>query len=99
MLGFISFSPTYRADMDWKEARLRNLRVSFELMLTPMVYQLTSAQQRQADILRRSAALFDAGKLRVHVAETLPFEQAATAHRVIESGGMIGKLVLVMDGN
>ena len=94
MLGFISFSPTYRADMDWKEARLRNLRVSFELMLTPMVYQLTSA-----DILRRSAALFDAGKLRVHVAETLPFEQAATAHRVIESGGMIGKLVLVMDGN
>ena len=83
--------------MDWKEARLRNLRVSFELMLTPMVYRLTAAQQRQADILRRCAALFDNGKLRIQLAKTFPLEQAAEAHRAIEAGGMIGKLALVMD--
>ena len=84
-------------DMDWKEARLRNLRVSFELMLTPMVYGLSTAQQHQADILRRCAELFDAGKLRIHLARTFPLEQAAEAHRVIEAGGMTGKLALVMD--
>ena len=85
------------SDMDWKEARLRNLRVGFELMLTPMVYGLSTAQQHQADILRRCAELFDAGKLRVHLAKTFPLEQAAEAHSVIEAGGMTGKLALVMD--
>jgi len=85
------------SDMDWKEARLRNLRVGFELMLTPMVYGLSAAQQHQADILRRCAELFDAGKLRVHLAKTFPLEQAAEAHSVIEAGGMTGKLALVMD--
>ncbi len=85
------------SDMDWKEARLRNLRMGFELMLTPMVYGLSAAQQHQADILRRCAELFDAGKLRIHLAKTFPLEQAAEAHRVIEAGGMTGKLALVMD--
>jgi len=85
------------ADMDWKEARLRNLRVSFELMLTPMVYRLGAAQRHQVDILRRGAELFDSGKLRIHLAGTFPLEQAAEAHRLIEAGGMVGKLALVMD--
>jgi len=85
------------SDMDWKEARLRNLRVGFELMLTPMVYGLSAAQQHQAEILRRGAELFDAGKLRIHLTGTFPLEQAAEAHRIIEAGGMTGKLALVMD--
>ncbi len=84
-------------DMDWKEARLRNLRVSFELMLSPMVYRLNAARQQQADILRRCAELFDNGKLRIHLAKTFPLAQAAEAHRMIEAGGMTGKTVLVMD--
>jgi NADPH2:quinone reductase len=84
-------------DTDWKEARLRNLRVSFELMLSPMIFGLGAAQQHQADILRRCAALFDAGKLRIHLAGTFPLDQAAAAHRLIEAGGMTGKLALVMD--
>jgi NADPH2:quinone reductase len=85
------------SDMDWKEARLRNLRVAFELMLAPMVYGLSAAQQHQADILRRCAELFDSGKLRIHLTKTFPLEQAAEAHRLIEAGGMVGKLALVMD--
>jgi NADPH2:quinone reductase len=84
-------------DMDWKEARLRNLRVSFELMLTPMIYRLSAVQEQQAGILRRCAELFDAGKLRIHLAEGFPLEHAAEAHRLIEAGGMTGKLALVMD--
>jgi len=84
-------------DMDWKEARLRNLRVSFELMLTPMVHRLSAAQRHQADILRHCAELFDSGALCIHLAKTFPLEQAAEAHRLIEAGGMVGKLALVMD--
>ena len=84
-------------DMDWKEARLRNLRVSLELMLTPMIYHLTAAQQHQADILRRCAELLDTGLLRIQLTKTFPLEQVVEAHRCLEAGGMIGKLALVMD--
>ncbi len=84
------------ADLDWKEARLRNLRVSFELMLTPMLYGLMNVQQHHADILRRAAALFDAGTLHIHISHTLPLEQAAEAHQLIEAGGVTGKIVLTI---
>ena len=83
-------------DTDWKEARLRNLRVSLELMLTPMYRGLTAARRHQADILERCARLFDEGRLRVHVSGTYPLAEAAEAHRRLEAGGMIGKLVLVV---
>ncbi len=84
------------ADTDWKEARLRNLRVSLELMLTPMHRGLTAARRHQADILARCGELFDAGRLRVHVTATFPLAQAAEAHRRLEAGSMTGKLVLVV---
>lgn len=84
-------------DMDWKEARQRNLRVSFELMLSPMLYELFEARRNQAEILRRCSALFEAGKLRIHVARTFPLEQAAEAHRLIEMGGVMGKIVLAIN--
>lgn len=84
------------ADLDLKEARNRNLRLSFELMLTPQLKGLTEALDHQGEILRRCGELFDSGKLRVEVAESFPLEQAAAAHRRLEAGGMVGKLVLRM---
>jgi len=84
-------------DLDWKEARLRNLRVSFELMLTPMIYSIDAAQQHQAEILRRCTALIDNGELRIRLSKTFPLDKAAEAHRLLEAGGMLGKLALVMD--
>lgn len=85
------------ADVDWKEARLRNLQVAFELMLSPMYYGEVAAQAHQAQILRECAALFDRGDLQVQVADVLPLEQAAAAHRQLEQGGFSGKLVLAID--
>jgi len=79
---------------DWKTVRLRNIRISQELMLTPMVMNLRTAARHQSDILKRCAACFDDGSLIVHVSHTLPFEQTADAHRLIEAGGMMGKIVL-----
>ena len=84
-------------DLDWKEARLRNLRVGFELMLIPMLYGIAAAQEHQAEILRRCATLIDNGTLRVRLSKTFPLDKAAEAHRLLEAGGMTGKLALVMD--
>ena len=83
-------------ETDWKVARLRNLRVSQELMLSPMYYGWTDAQQHQGWILEQCAELFDSGRLRVQVDRVLALEEAAEAHRLIEAGGMTGKLVLTI---
>ena len=85
------------ANTDWKTARIRNLRVTQELMLTPMVLKLADARHHQGEILRRCAALMATDSLHIEVAGTYPLEQAADAHRRIEAGGMQGKLVLTLD--
>ncbi|PIP02426.1 MAG: alcohol dehydrogenase [Zetaproteobacteria bacterium CG_4_9_14_3_um_filter_54_145] len=81
-------------DADWKTIRLRNIRVSQELMLTPMLMDLPDAAEHHGDILEQCAQFFDECKLSVFVSDTLPLEQAAEAHRRIEAGSMSGKLVL-----
>jgi NADPH:quinone reductase len=79
------------------EARLRNLRIGFELMLTPMLRGLDAARDHQAHILRQCAEWIDAGQLSLHVSQTFPLVQAASAHRQIETGHTVGKLVLTID--
>jgi len=44
--------------------------------------------------LAELAGLFDGGKLKVNVAAALPLDQAAEAHRMIETGRTAGKIVL-----
>jgi NADPH2:quinone reductase len=83
-------------DVDWKEARNRNLSISFTLMLTPMFMDLPAARRHQGEILRQCAILIDSGRLQPIVAQTLPLEQAASAHARIEAGHVAGKLVLTM---
>jgi len=82
------------SDTDWKTIRLRNIRVSQELMLTPMVFDLHDAAAHHAQILAQCARWFEEGALTIEIAEILPLEQAAEAHRRIEAGHMRGKLVL-----
>lgn len=83
--------------MNWKTARSRNLRISYELMLTPMLQGVVAAQQHQAEILEQCARWIDEGKLKVHISKILPLEQAAEAHRLLEAGSMMGKIVLLTD--
>ncbi|MBD0268911.1 MAG: zinc-dependent alcohol dehydrogenase family protein [Cyanobacteria bacterium Co-bin8] len=84
------------AETDWKTARSRNLRISYELMLTPLLQNLIEARQQQARILKQGARCFEVGKLKIHVGQTYPLEQAAEAHRQLEAGSIMGKVVLVM---
>lgn len=81
-------------DMDWSEARIRNLRFSFELMLTPTILGLNNAKQHQGNILSQCAILIDKGKLHIEVAEQFGLEKAAKAQHILETQHPAGKLVL-----
>ena len=80
--------------LDLSEARMRNLLIGFELMLTPMLRDLDSARDKHVELLKKCADLIDAGTLKIHVSEVLTLENAARAHDLIEAGHTIGKLVL-----
>ncbi len=82
---------------DTQLARLRNLSLDYELMLTPQVMNMHDERVRQRKILEQGAALMEAGKLTVQISHQLPLEQAAEAHRLIEAGGMVGKVVLTIN--
>ncbi|MCK5831010.1 MAG: zinc-dependent alcohol dehydrogenase family protein [Methylococcales bacterium] len=82
---------------DLSEARMRNLLIGFELMLTPMLKNLSVARDKHINILRQCAEWVDNGTLKVHVSDTLPLNQAALAHNKIEKGHTIGKIVLEID--
>ena len=83
--------------LDLKEARNRNLRISLELMLTPMLYDLPRARTHQGEILRRCGKMIDNGDLRIHCSASFPLAQAQEAHKLIEEGHVTGKIVLTMD--
>jgi NADPH2:quinone reductase len=83
---------------DWKSLRMKNVRVSQELMLTPMIYDLKAGAEHHADILEQCAQFVDENRLSIFVSEVLPLEAAAKAHQLIEAGGTTGKIVLDTSG-
>jgi NADPH2:quinone reductase len=85
------------AHFNWKTARSRNLRISLELMLTPMLQGLVGAQQHQAEILKQCATWIDEGKLKIHLGQTFPLKDAAAAHKALETGSTTGKIALLID--
>ncbi|MCU0547542.1 MAG: zinc-dependent alcohol dehydrogenase family protein [Oscillatoriaceae cyanobacterium Prado104] len=79
-----------------KTARTRNLRISLELMLTPLLQNLVQEQQQQAKILQQCARLCDRNLLKIHVSQTFPLAEAAAAHKLLETGSVTGKIVLLI---
>ena len=80
-----------------KIARQRNLRISLELMLTPMLQGLVAAQQHQGSILKQCASWIDEGKLKIHLGQTFSLQDAVAAHKAIETGSTTGKIALLID--
>jgi NADPH:quinone reductase len=85
------------ANTVWKVARNRNLRISLELMLTPMLQGIVEMQQYHAEILEQCASWIDRGELKIHVNHEFPLQDAAKAHQLLESGSMTGKIVLLIN--
>ena len=81
-------------DSDLTEARMRNLLIGFELMLTPMLRDLDEARDKHVQILQQCALWIDEGLLRPHISHQFPLQQAAEAHSLIEAGHTSGKIVL-----
>lgn len=80
--------------VDLNEARIRNLLIGFELMLTPMLRDLDDARLKHIEILNACADWIDRGLLKAHVSQIFPLTHAAEAHAMIEQGHTTGKLVL-----
>ncbi|MBR8830801.1 MAG: Quinone oxidoreductase 1 [Chroococcopsis gigantea SAG 12.99] len=77
-----------------KTARDRNLRISLELMLSPALLGLTEALKHQTSILKQCATWIDAGKIKIHLGQTFPLEEANKAHQLLETGSVTGKIAL-----
>lgn len=74
----------------------KSVTVSYEFMFTRSKYN-TPDKVRQHDILTKSAQLFETGALKSTLNQTLTPINATTikeAHRILESGKSIGKLVV-----
>lgn len=93
----VTLLATLLTSEDVQLARLRNLTLSYELMLTPQVMQLHDERIRQRKILEHCTQLIETGKLGVLISYALPLAEAQQAHRLIEQGGMMGKVILTMD--
>ncbi|GAB6140789.1 zinc-dependent alcohol dehydrogenase family protein [Methylosoma difficile] len=77
-----------------KEARMRNLLIGFELMLTPMLRNLPEARDKQVEILKRCAKWVDNDLLKIELSHVMALDDAALAHQQIETGHTSGKIVL-----
>ena len=82
---------------DTQLARVRNLSLCYEMMLTPQLMNLHDARVRQRKILEDAAKRVEAGELGVLVTHRMPLAQACDAHRLIEAGGVTGKIILTLE--
>jgi NADPH2:quinone reductase len=60
-----------------------------------MLRDLPQARAEQLAILCNCSEFIDSGSLKITLADSLPLDQAAEAHRRIEEGHTQGKIVLI----
>lgn len=92
----VSILATPMTATDVQLARVRNLTLCYELMVTPQLMKLHDQRIRQRKILEEGAKLIEAGKLGVLVSRQLPLVEIAQAHKLIEKGGVAGKIIVTM---
>lgn len=76
------------------KVRYRNITVHYQFMGARVAYNIDPS--RQGRILSGIAALVDRGLLTPHVSARFSLEQVAEAHRYIETGRTIGKIVVLV---
>lgn len=73
-----------------------NVTIHNVMMLTPMWKGLRPHLIRQAAILQKAMEWLAAGKVFVCIQDRFPLAKAADAHRLLESAGGSGKIILTM---
>ena len=82
--------------LDIRKLKQKSLSLHWELMFTRSMFE-TDDMSRQRELLNRVAELIDAGRIRTTVGANygaICAENLRRAHRDIESGTAIGKIVL-----
>lgn len=79
-------------EQNFFDARVRNLMVGFELMLTPMIKELRAARLHQIEILKQCACMIEKQQLFVKVTNIESLENMVWVHETIETGHMMGKI-------
>jgi len=75
-------------------AKLRNLSLSYELMLTPIHFKMHGARVRQTEMLENAARLIDDEKIKVFVNNVFGLDEVEQAHQIVEDGHSTGKTVI-----
>ena len=73
-----------------------NVTIHNLMMLTPMWKGLRPHLIRQASILQKAMDWLADGRIFVRIQDRFPLEKAAEAHRLLESAGGSGKIILTM---
>lgn len=81
-------------EVELADARMKNLLIGFELMLTPMLKQLDVARDKQIQILNQCRLWVEQDELKVLISDVLSLQQVAEAHQKIEQGSVTGKIVI-----
>ena len=92
-LVFIAFLRGVKTELDVNELMRRRLTLSGST-LRPRPIEFKGAIA--ASLRSRIWPLIDAGKIKPVIYKTFPLEQAADAHRLMESSAHIGKIVLTL---
>ncbi|KAF3981022.1 MAG: zinc-dependent alcohol dehydrogenase family protein [Methylococcales symbiont of Hymedesmia sp. n. MRB-2018] len=82
------------SEQNLQEARIRNLLIGFELMLTPLLKGLDGERDKHINILKQCVPWVEQGLLKVHVSERFSMQKITQAHALIEQGHTVGKIVL-----
>jgi NADPH2:quinone reductase len=75
-------------------AYVQNLSIHNVMMLTPMLLERQDLLDAQARRVEQGMALLAGGKLNVHIAATFPLAEIVAAHRQLDAGGAVGKIVV-----
>jgi len=75
-------------------AYVGNLSIYNVMMLTPMVLKMQAKLAGQAEIVAAGMKLLSENKLKVHIAETFDLKDIRAAHRRLDAGGGMGKIVI-----
>ena len=81
-------------EIDLSPARMRNQSIGFELVLSPLLFNLEQHQLRQRNILDQASRLVAEKKLKTHISCTYPLAKVSDAHDEVAKGTSTGKVVL-----